>query len=234
MTKREQHAYKSLLISLAIIGIFLVCIIAAQIPNIASNLSEQDNAMAGAQEPIEATIDPNATDEPDEPLEDEVDVVPTVKPTTSPLSTGFSTLTPAPTIATFTPFPTINTEVDQTPTPMPTFAVDIPLETSPTTAPSPKPTSQTQSNIGLIIGGVIGSILLIIGIVWIILSRQKKNNEYTMPAPPSNPEYQSYQSNLMETSHASAPGWTPPNNQPENYTTPYDQYMENNPNNQPK
>ncbi len=235
MSRREDQSYKTLLIALTIIGIFLVCTIISQSPRIAANLQKKDNAFAGAVDPSDeviGTTNPNATEPPDEPLEDD-----------NGTGTPIATATPFPTVttqATFTPFPTVTatTVAQETETPAPTFDIDIPGQTTPTLSPTPKPATKGASNIGLIIGAVVGTILLIIGIVWVILSRQKQSTNYTMPAPPSNPTYPPYQpDNFSNTPAADTSGWAQSNGgqqQGQGYTTPYDQYVNGSDPNQPK
>ncbi len=206
-----------------------MCLVISQAPKVALNLQQEERALAGAPDPsdeVVKSIDPNATEQPDEPLEDD-----------NQTGTPTPTTTPFPTVtiqATFSPFPTITSEVFETESPAPTFAVDIPGETTPTLTPTPKPAIGGSSNIGLIIGAVIGTILLIIGIVWIILSRQKQSNDYTMPAPPANPTYPPYQPDNMNNAPTSTSSeWTQPGEQAP-YTTPYDQYVGTTDPNQPK
>ncbi len=232
--RSDDHSYKTLLITLTIIGIFLICIILTQAPRL-SGVQQQDNAFAGAIEPsdeeIDPTEDPFATEAPDEPLEDDEETPIGTAKTASP----FPTQTAA---ATFTPFPTVTFSATESPTPAPTFDVDIPGEVTPTVSPTPKPAAKGSSNIGLIIGAVVGTILLIIGIVWVILSRQKQNNDYTMPAPPSNPTYSPYQpDNFNNNPQPGGFGQSDPNSfgqTDQSYTTPYDQYVGTDPNQPPK
>jgi hypothetical protein len=223
MRNRDEQSYKTLLITLAIIGIFITCLVVTQASKIATNIQQEDTAFAGAQEPVDGTIDPNATEAPDEPLEDDDE-------SNTPAASSFATATPR---VTSTPIPTLAGEVFPTETPAPTFAIDIPGETTPTITPSPKPVAKGTSNIALIVGAVVGTILLVIGIVWIILSRQKRSDEYTMPAPPANPAYPPYQPDGMSNTPSTSSEWTQPTEPQAPYTTPYDQYVGSDPN-QPK
>lgn len=204
MAQIKESATKSLYVSLFVVGLFLAAIIVMQTPQNSNSFSLVTNVYAGDQEPIEFTATPSAT----------VRATVTVKPTATPRATATASATPAPTV-----FVPQTTETPQSPTPVPTFNLDLPGDTTPVQTPVPTPyAGATQNNMPIIIAAVIGGLLLVGGLI-LFFVRRNKNSDYNPPSggmPPA-PPFQQPQGQTGQQNSGS-------------FSTPYDQYISNQPN----
>jgi hypothetical protein len=207
MNKAQENAQKSLYISLFVVAIFLLGIFATQFPKYSANTAQSDSVYAGVEEPVDSTVPPIGGS-------DEATNAPaTATPTTRATTVASSSATPVPTIR-----PTVGPTLPSEPTPVPTFELNLPGETTENATPSPAPVAnvQSNSNIPIIIGIIVGLLLIGGGVALVIARRASKANEIIPSGNPVPPPSQ----------------FTPPVKQdPNTYVTPYDQYMNNQPGN---
>lgn len=218
MIQNNQKATRSLFLTLFVVGCFLSAIIFIQTPKQTDQISKLDRVYAGAIDPVDTTTPPiGGSDET---------VIKTTVPTKSPSPKATSTASPsAVPIATFFLPTTTEAPIVQSPTPVPTFSLDLPGETTPTqtAAPIVQQTKNTNNTMPFIIAGVIGAILLIAGIILFILKKKKDSDDFTPPNTPSNPPAQPFQTPVASPNQPNATG-------DGSFSTPYDQYINNQPN----
>jgi len=207
MENQSKNSIKSLYISLFLVGTFVLGLVAMQLPKMNSEIAMSDKVMAGSEEPIETTIPIGGSDEATNvPL-------PTASPTAKP--TFQPTLSPSP-VAALTPEPTLIPI--ESATPVPTFDLNLPGDTT-GTIPTNPPVAQTQqsNNLPIIIGVIVGILLIAGGVILVLVKRRSQETEMTPPTtPPQTPPI--YPTSSSQSTDQSG------------YNTPYDQYM----NNQPK
>jgi LPXTG-motif cell wall-anchored protein len=236
MSSQKDTTKQSLFASLAIVGLFIISILLIQSPQ-AGNVNQFDRVMAGAPEPTDIVTSAPPIGGAPEPT----NTSPT--PTRSPLptKTPIPTKTPA-TIATVSPTatPTVTPLeeatlppiVNTTATPVPTFQVDFPGEvTNNPTTPTPAPVVKKTNSTPLIIGVVAGTLLLVGGILLFVFRRQNDDGGHLPPMqPPQNPPFTQYPTPPTTGGFPPETPIYPPQDGTNTYTTPYDQYVNNTPN----
>jgi LPXTG-motif cell wall-anchored protein len=213
MDNQSKNSLKSLYISLFLVGAFVLGIVAMQLPRINAEIGMSDNVMAGSEEPVETIIPIGGSDEATNAP------IPTVSPVISSSPTSRPTLQPA---FTSSPTPVLTPEPTLIPmesaTPVPTFDLNLPGDTTGNTPTNP-PVAQTEqsNNLPIVIGVIVGVLLIAGGIILVLVKRRSQAADLTPPTtPPQTPP-------IYPTSNIQTPDQG-------GYNTPYDQYM----NNQPK